>query len=303
MRTLKFFVTGLLAMAAVAAVAQQKPLIAVVRVNNETSTWHTELGPALENYLAEEFLATGKFRVVERQALEAVLREQALGMSGAIDDKTAAKVGKILGVQMLVIGNVSQLDVKSSSASGAFGVAFSGKSTTIEGTLSVRMVSTTTAELVFAKSYSASEKFGSASVAGFGGGTDFDETKVKKIFTKAVKAAVGDVALKYEEIKGAIGANGPIEGKIASAKADVIMINIGTNSGVKAGDEFDVMRVKDEIIDPDTGKVIGRDEAKVGVITVTSVVNDTLSKAIVTSGKGFVNGDIVRRSKTAAPTS
>lgn len=301
MRFNQIIATGLLTLAGVAVTAQQKPLIAVVRVNNETSTWHTELGPALENYLAEEFLATGKFRVVERQALEAVLREQALGMSGAIDDKTAAKVGKILGVQMLVIGNVSQLDVKSSSASGAFGVAFSSKSTTVEGTFSVRLVSTTTAELAFAKSYSASEKFSSGSVAGFGGGTDFDETKVKKIFTKAVKAAVADVALKFEEIKGTIGANGPIEGKIASAKPDSVVINIGTNMGVKAGDEFDVVRVKDEIIDPDTGKVIARDEAKVGTILITQVLSEGASKGVIQSGKGFVNGDIVRRSKSAAP--
>ncbi len=46
------------------------------------------------------------FEVVERQALQRVLEEQSLGQSGVIDPKSAAKVGKLLGVNILVTGTI-----------------------------------------------------------------------------------------------------------------------------------------------------------------------------------------------------
>lgn len=47
--------------------------------------------------------------LVERAQVTAVLREQALGASGAIDPETAASLGKILGVEVLVLGSVSEV--------------------------------------------------------------------------------------------------------------------------------------------------------------------------------------------------
>lgn len=291
----KTIITLCLLMLSVGLFAQQKPRLAVLKVDNQTSTWHTELGPALENYLVEEFLATGKFRVMERQQINAVLGEQAMGLSGTMDLSTAADVGKVLGVQLMVVGNVSQLDVKKSSGSGAFGVGFSGSSTKVKGTFSIRLINTATAELVFAKSYSSEAKFGKMSVAGFGGGTDFDESKVKKIFSKTVKDAVADINSKSEEIKDSIGANAPLEGKIAKVSGEKFYINIGKTMGVNSGDEFGVFRIVDEIIDPETGDVLGREEEKVGTIMVTKVVNDKLSMGVAQGGSGFAEGDLVRR--------
>lgn len=47
------------------------------------------------------------FEVIERSSLDRVLGEQNLQMSGLTDPVTAAKVGKILGVDAIVLGNVT----------------------------------------------------------------------------------------------------------------------------------------------------------------------------------------------------
>lgn len=48
-------------------------------------------------------------RVVEREKLEEVLREQKAGFSGVLDLATAAQVGKLLGVEAVLVGSVADL--------------------------------------------------------------------------------------------------------------------------------------------------------------------------------------------------
>ena len=60
----------------------------------------------LEEVLASELWQTGKFEVVERAQLEQVLREQRLSMSGHIDDRTAVEMGRLLGLNFVVMGRV-----------------------------------------------------------------------------------------------------------------------------------------------------------------------------------------------------
>ncbi|MCG3118185.1 MAG: hypothetical protein ALAOOOJD_00348 [bacterium] len=45
--------------------------------------------------------------VVERQKLEMILQEQALGQTGALDEKTAQTVGQLVGAQFLLTGEIS----------------------------------------------------------------------------------------------------------------------------------------------------------------------------------------------------
>ena len=47
--------------------------------------------------------------MVEREKLEEVLREQKTGTSGVIDLSTAAQMGKLLGVEAVVVGSISDI--------------------------------------------------------------------------------------------------------------------------------------------------------------------------------------------------
>ncbi len=64
-------------------------------------------------YLAEELITrlylTQKFEVIERQMLKQVLEEHKLNMSGLIDPRSAKELGRILGVDAIASGSVTDL--------------------------------------------------------------------------------------------------------------------------------------------------------------------------------------------------
>ncbi|KAF0124889.1 MAG: hypothetical protein FD189_2154 [Elusimicrobia bacterium] len=64
---------------------------------------------AVGELLASQLLAKGFYKLTERAQLEDVLREQKLGLSGAVDSEAAVNVGKLLGARLLVLGNVIRM--------------------------------------------------------------------------------------------------------------------------------------------------------------------------------------------------
>jgi len=64
-------------------------------------------------FLAEELITrlheTEKFKVIERQLLNQVIKEQKLTLSGIVDPKSAKQLGQVLGVDAIVSGSISDL--------------------------------------------------------------------------------------------------------------------------------------------------------------------------------------------------
>ncbi|MFA5418993.1 MAG: CsgG/HfaB family protein [Bacteroidales bacterium] len=53
---------------------------------------------------------TDFYDVIERDQLEKIMKEQRLSLSGALDEVSAAEVGKLLGLDVMILGNVSYTD-------------------------------------------------------------------------------------------------------------------------------------------------------------------------------------------------
>jgi len=64
-----------------------------------------------------ELVNTGKFTVIERSELQKVLDEQELGKKGVLDPATAARVGKVLGVQLFILGTVTEFSLDTQKVS------------------------------------------------------------------------------------------------------------------------------------------------------------------------------------------
>jgi len=63
----------------------------------------------IEENLLTEIINTGKFEVVERSQLNKVLQELNLSNSDEFSESTAAQVGNLLGVDIILIGSVNKL--------------------------------------------------------------------------------------------------------------------------------------------------------------------------------------------------
>lgn len=69
-----------------------------------SNTWPAMQG--VENLFAKYLINAG-FKVVERAQLESVLREHNISVSGYLSPETTREIGRILGVDVLLIGEVS----------------------------------------------------------------------------------------------------------------------------------------------------------------------------------------------------
>lgn len=55
----------------------------------------------------EKYLLLGNYNLVERRRVNEIIKEQGFGASGAVDPATIRKLGKLLGVDALVLGSLT----------------------------------------------------------------------------------------------------------------------------------------------------------------------------------------------------
>jgi N-acetylneuraminic acid mutarotase/TolB-like protein len=84
-----------------------RDLIAVLDLNVVGGT-EVE-GVAISNSLREELLKTGRYKLINRNQMEAVLEEQALQQVACTGTACVADVGKVLGVAFIVTGSVTKI--------------------------------------------------------------------------------------------------------------------------------------------------------------------------------------------------
>lgn len=293
--------SGLLALPA--AAQEDKLRIAVVDFDTDAlhASWRygwswTNLSRSAADNLATSLAKSGKFRVIERQQLDQVLAEQNLGDSGRVDPSTAANIGKILGVQLIVVGSVAEFDVSEKSANipqvgkWKWGHGVGGSLVTGKAKLNARLVDTTTAEILGAYEGSGSYSFGKGEFAGASLGTDWNAGMASKVLDEAIQQLTVDISSKATGITPAT-VRGGLEAKVAKVGDDGVYLNIGSGAGIKAGDRFEIKRMGEQITDPDSGEVLGGEETVVGTIEIVKVMGEKLSVGRPVSGSGFAVGD------------
>lgn len=64
-------------------------------------------GETITEKMITQLVNLRRFRVIERGAIDEVIKEQNFGMSDVVDEQTAVKVGKIAGADAIVLGSVN----------------------------------------------------------------------------------------------------------------------------------------------------------------------------------------------------
>lgn len=88
---------------------QNKTKIAVLDFTVQGKGLEQDLGKIVSDWFITSLVKNERFEVVERDTLKRILDEQALAMSGIVDEQTATKAGKMLGVNVLITGSVVRL--------------------------------------------------------------------------------------------------------------------------------------------------------------------------------------------------
>jgi curli biogenesis system outer membrane secretion channel CsgG len=309
---------------ATSAMAQQKKRVAVMNFDYATvrsfvaSIWGTDqdVGKGVADLLITQLVKDGTYTVVERAALDKILAEQNFSNSDRADATTAAKIGKLLGVNAIIIGSVTQFgrdDQTRTYGGGAIGgltgrFGIGGiqrrKAKAVVG-LTARIVNVDTGEILAVADGKGESTRSGESLLGAGGGggaaaggaADMSSSNfANTLLGEAVHQAVNSLAQQLVSDASRLPTTTvSIEGLVADASSpNAIILNVGSKAGVQTGDRFEVSRKVRDIRDPATGKVIHTITNTVGQITITSV--DELSSVGTFTGSTQPKvGDMVKK--------
>jgi curli biogenesis system outer membrane secretion channel CsgG len=204
---MKKIVTALACLAALVGVAtlapsteaqdKKKPRIAVLEFKNKADNqywWHGGAA-AMQDVFVTELVKSGKFRVIDREQLEALMQEKNLSLAGDIDPRTAIKAGKLLGVEYFLTGAITEYgqDTKGAHGPGIGGLpSFSVGKKTFTAAANARLIDTTTGEILWADEATAQEKNTKVNVGGFGGGVE-DQRMFDKVMKPVIAQLVASI--------------------------------------------------------------------------------------------------------------
>jgi curli biogenesis system outer membrane secretion channel CsgG len=256
-----------------------------------------DIGKGIVDMLINQLVNDGTYRVIERTALDKILKEQNLSNSDRMNTATAAKIGGLLGADIIITGDVTQFgrDDKNYGGGGggghwgAYGLGRMGlKKAKAVVEVTARMVNVNTGEIVASASGHGESARSSADMLGGGGsgwnrgGGNLDmgsSNFSQSILGEATKQSVTELASNLDA-KGAtlpapetpkVAALPALDGLVADATGDNLVVNVGSAAGVKVGDKLEITRVTRTIKDPTTGKPLRTIQSSVGTLTVTSV--------------------------------
>lgn len=292
----RILIVVLMLLTALSADAQLKKRVAVSRFENRSGSGYHHLGEGVADMLVTALVKSNKFSPLERQELEKVLAEQKLGESGLVTAETAPKIGKLLGVELLVVGSISEFGQKEKKVSGGISFLSGGiKTKTSRAVVDVRLVNTVTGEIVAAETCEGEESSTGIAVdyedIDFSNMDSWDDTDIGKATREAVDGVVELIVKNMASI--------PWAGKVLKVNADgTILIKPGSEGNVKPGMEFEIYRLGEAVKDPDTGLDLGAEEERVAKIKVTEdALKGKAAKAKVVEGAGIQTNDIVREPK------
>jgi curli biogenesis system outer membrane secretion channel CsgG len=271
-----------------------------------------DVGKGISDLLVQKLVQDGKYSVIERNALDKILTEQNFSNSDRADATTAAKIGKILGVDCIIIGSITQFgrdDQHTNVGGGGYGLGKFGlggvgtsKAKAVVA-VSARMVNTSTGEILAAVTGQGESTRsgttllgGGGGSGGGGGGLDMGSSNfANTILGEAVRKAVDDTGAQLDSNSGKVPTiKLEVSGLVADVSGDTLILNVGKSAGVKVGDKLTISRPVRVVKDPATGKVIKSVVDKIGDATVTEVDNDSATATFSGSTGPPKVGDVAK---------
>ena len=262
------------------------------------------LGKVVADLLITRLVQDGSASVIERAALDKLVAEQNFTNSDRTDPLTAAKLGRLLGVDAIILGSITNYVFEDQTKGGGPRLGgFGGYSTSTKHDyralvqISARVVSPDTAEVLFV-AQGANEinrknvkvdirEMGRNPLTGQGSGNPM----MHEAMDKAVSQLSGELEKTFPRLPPR---NTVIDGVVADANATGrLVLNVGAQHGVKVGDRLQVWHAGKEIRDPVTNRLLMRDDSLLGEAVVTTV-NDISSIAEYRGTEKVQVGDLVK---------
>lgn len=260
-------------------------------------------GGAQVDSVVSEMLTTALrrsgWRVLERQDLDAILREQQLARSGQVDPATAVETGRLVGAEYILLAKATEFGVRDERYGGIFGLSPLGglQVRRLSGrvVLDVRVTDVRTGEVLgSATGEGRIDNYGGTLVGGswVGGSIDLGGVDIRSrewsesLLGRASRKAVDDA------LRRLLGAQSSLVGRVLAVDSGGdCVVDLGSADGLKPGDRLELLAV--EAIRDKAGNAVWTEETPVGSLELTDVRSDR-SKARSVDGRQPAEGDMVR---------
>lgn len=255
------------------------------------------IGNDLAIMLESALFDTGRFVIVEREKLTDVIAEQDLAASGRTAKSTkVAQTGLIRSARYIGTGAVTTVEESQSGGDAGFsfkGIRLGGGKSEAQVTVIVKLIDTTTGEIVAKESITGKAGNTSLKVGLSVAGTDtdlggFKKTPLGQAAQDCINKASEFIAKKMESF--------PFEGSVIKVSGNgQVLINRGSEFGMEAGQEL-VMATQGEVLtDPDSGEILGNEEGSViGKIKVSKVTEKVSYCDVLDGEKNPPAGTVVK---------
>jgi len=239
---------------------------AVIGMNAQEHT------PIFTDTMISRLTQTKRFQLIDRQEVDQLLNEQ-LAQALAENRNTAGAMGTLKGADYIVYGNLASITDKEkvTKLPGSLRIF---KQRIGQASGNMRIVDARSGDIIESRKISVEQAIDLS-------------VPMSEMIDKLADAYSEQVVLML------MNALYPIKAAHVSNNG-IIYINRGDDGGLFVGEELDIYKSGQAIIDPDTGVKLGVEESYVGKVVVTEV-EDARSKGEQIEGTGIARGDLLKR--------
>lgn len=239
-----------------------KRKVAIGRFSNETQyakgifydKENDPMGKQALDILSAKLAASGKFLLLERSDLSALLEESQKNENASAN----------LGADYMIIGSITEFGRKNTGKNGVFS---SQKTQTVEAAVAIRLVDVSTGLIIYSDEAKGSAELTTKTTMGVGGQASFDATLSDKAISEAINQLVENIINKCTDK--------PWKTFFLSYDKDAVLIAGGKSQGIKEGMTFAIMTKGKKVKNPQTGIMITLPGKKVGQAKVVMTGGDT----------------------------
>jgi curli biogenesis system outer membrane secretion channel CsgG len=267
-----FFVWAFIVSAApgtASAAVDQRIRIGILPFDNKAKGVNVEQADIITDVFTRELVQSKALAIIERTQLQKIGEEQRFEQSALVEQSTAVEVGKIAGVQYILLGAVTQLDKKASGAA-VYGVVFASDQVSV--TIDMRIIDVATAEVRMALRAEGTSK---NDTVGFLSG---NISVLSGQFSGGEASAVADaVATLAHNVRAALGSE---SSHVIAANGDDIVLDV---TAPREGILYLVYSDGKSLTDM-SGNLIGMEKVPIAVIKVRDVNSGHSVASVVPNG-------------------
>jgi curli biogenesis system outer membrane secretion channel CsgG len=220
---------------------------------------------AITDVVTRHLAGSRTIAVLERERLSAIGREHRFNMSGLVDTNTAVELGRLAGLQYMLLGTVTAFRNETSES---FSSSYDSWTRKVRVTLDARVVDVTTGEIVLSMSENRSaEKTNSRHKDKYGVRGSSGHPSSAEVGMIAIEAAASRLASRLRDELGE-------QPYVIAQNGGKVHISLGVNQGVKNGNQYLVYADGAEVRDPVDGTVIDRGKIPLAIVKVSKPQGD-----------------------------